>query len=295
VLRIYGTHKDAGKVGFEHRVLSALAEAGLSFRVPRPIPCDDGGTIVRLADGTERLACLFDYIEGERAEDENADFAEELGRATGELIEALGSLEVGGMPEYFPYYEMEAAYPLCTDEKLASFRAEPPEPLSGLREELGRIELEIRAIRSRLTTFRSLPHQLVHGDLNASNALRSPADGKVAALLDFEFCTRDLRAMEIAVVLSGYMGCADPVGPADRFLLGAGERLRLTEEEAEAIPLLVRLRTLDVFLHFLNRYFDGVDGVETIRIQTESVAGSLLALDEVEPRLSAAVAARLLE
>jgi len=295
VLRIYGTHKDAGKVGFEHRVLSALAEAGLSFRVPRPIPCDDGGTIVRLADGTERLACLFDYIEGERAEGRKTPiFAEELGRATGELIEALGSLEVAACPK-FSYYEIGSGLsPMHGREA-----GELPRRTSGAAERASRRARTDRARDPRHSKpaydFSSLPHQLVHGDLNASNALRSPADGKVAALLDFEFCTRDLRAMEIAVVLSGYMGCADPVGPADRFLLGAGERLRLTEEEAEAIPLLVRLRTLDVFLHFLNRYFDGVDGVETIRIQTESVAGSLLALDEVEPRLSAAVAARLLE
>jgi len=46
-----------------------------------------------------------------------------------------------------------------------------------------------------------LPHQLIHGDLNASNALADEA-GRICAILDFEFVTYDLRVMEAAVFLS---------------------------------------------------------------------------------------------
>ncbi|WP_027091421.1 phosphotransferase [Cohnella thermotolerans] len=64
-----------------------------------------------------------------------------------------------------------------------------------------RIYETLREFRVHLPKLRKLPHQLIHGDINDSNLLAAPdAAGKVAAVLDFEFCTRDLRAMEPAVV-----------------------------------------------------------------------------------------------
>ena len=291
VLRIYETHRDAAKVAFEHRLLDALGQADLSFRVPSPIPCNDGSTIVRLEDGSGRLACLFDYIEGERPPESNAQAAEALGRATGELIGALGSLRPEGLPAYHPYYELATSYPLCTEANVSAFCRNPPGPLSGLRGELQAIEARIGGIRNGLNRFRSLPHQLIHGDINVSNALA--ADGRIVAMLDFEFCTRDLRAMEIAVALSGYLNEEEPLASADAFLSGAGEKVRLTPEEAEAIPELMLLRALDVFLHFLNRYFDEVDGPDVIRTQTESASNSLRTWDGLRESVRDAARRRL--
>ncbi|MFC4597847.1 phosphotransferase [Cohnella hongkongensis] len=290
VLRIYETHKDEEKIRFEHRLLKKLNEVNLSFRVPRPIASGDGSTIVRLEDGTERLACLFAYIEGERPAEGEVAAAESLGGATGELVHALAALELPGAPAYAPYYEMESSYAWCTPVKVAEFCEEPP---AELREEAAALRLigeELTAFRAYLPRFRSLPHQLIHGDINFSNCLtREDGAGAIGAILDFEFCTRDLRAMEIAVVVSGFLDAHNGPELIEAFLRGAGRRLRLSREEAEAIPGLIRLRTLDVFLHFLNRYFDGVDGMGTLREQTASAARNLLKLSEESERLASKV------
>jgi len=246
-----------------------------------PASCDDGGTIVRLEDGSERMACLFAYLEGERPTESDVAAAMSLGEATGALLGAMADLEPDDRPAYAPYYEMESSYPLCATDQVAAFCDEPPTDLQDLSASLTWIREELAEFRSELPRFRSLPHQWIHGDINFSNCLTDPRDGsRIGAILDFEFCAWDLRAMEIAVVVSGFLNEDNGKGMIEAFLRGAGGRIRLGREERQAIPMLVRLRSLDVFLHFLNRYMEGVDGTETLREQTVSVAQGLRKLKD---------------
>ncbi|MFC4306550.1 phosphotransferase [Cohnella boryungensis] len=289
VLRIYETHKDERKVRYEHLLLTALNEMPLSFRVPCPARLPAGDTFIRLTDGSERLACLFAYIEGVRPEEDVFNVVQ-LGTAAGELMQALAGLSLPESPVYPPYYEMDSAYPLCTPDSLAAFCGDPPAELQGEKPELKLIEAEIRSFRTLLPRFRSLPHQLVHGDINASNALSTrETGGRIAAILDFEFCTWDLRAMEVAVLLSGFLNGESAMEKIESFLQGAGQRVRMSPAELEAIPALIRLRALDVFLHFLNRYLEGIDGAAVIREQTLSVAEGIRKLDELREPLEQAV------
>lgn len=62
--------------------------------------------------------------------------------------------------------------------------------------------------------------------------------------------------------------------------------MSLDRAEIDAIPSLVRLRNLDVFLHFLGRYWDGVDDRSVLLEQTRSVHEGLNELKRIEDRLS---------
>lgn len=308
VLRVYETHRDAGKVRFEHAVLRALNGFDLPFAVPCPIVAPDGRTYVRLSDGTDRLACAFPYLDGDRPPERDFGAAYAIGVAAARLSAALADALPDETPAYPPYYELDRAYPLCTEERLEALCADPPAAFAAEAGRLRTLAAALRNIRAALPRLRELPHQLVHGDLNAGNLLGT-AD-RVSAVLDFEFCTRDARAMEIAVLVSGYVDEASK--PSDEeeadarldatsepddadveaalrlameTLRGFGERLKLTRAEAEAVPLLVRLRKLDVFLHFLSRYWDGVDGEEVLLAQLRSAERGLARLDRVGERL----------
>lgn len=308
VLRVYETHRDAGKVRFEHAVLRALNGADLPFAVPRPIAAPDGRTYVRLSDGTERLACAFPYLEGERPPERESGAAYAIGAAAAWLSAALADTRPDEPPAYPPYYELDRAYPLCTEERLEALCAAPPEALAAEAGRLRTLAGALRDIRAALPRLRELPHQLVHGDLNASNLLGTAE--RVTAVLDFEFCTRDARAMEIAVLVSGYVDEAskpsngdeldaredagsepggDEIEPslrlAEEALRSFGANRKLTPAEADAVPLLVRLRKLDVFLHFLSRYWDGVDGADVLAAQLRSAERGLARLDRVADRL----------
>jgi len=299
VLRIYQTHRDADKVLFEHEVLRALNQMDLPFQVPCPAACDDGNTISRLAESggdaeaQEKLACLFAYIEGTRPPENDAAAAYRIGIAAGQLSRALSGLQLAGAPAYPPYYEMDAAYPLCTPGTVAAFCFSPAGPFEADAVALKTIGEAIERFRAYLPQFRELPHQLVHGDINHSNMLTGAGDD-IAAILDFEFCTRDARAMEPAVIVSGLLSGSDPLSDSisdplccvESFLRGFGESCPLHGAEAAAIPLLVELRILDVFMHFLSRYLDGVDGEDVLKAQIRSADQGLLRLRGCSEQLS---------
>lgn len=280
VLRVYNTHNDKAKIQFEHEILEQLQPLPLSFQVPAPIRSAAGSTIVPLGDGSGKFACLFRYIEGITPTEGNASFALSFGRTAGELSGALAEVRPQLPAAYPPYYRLKQAYPSCDPATVREFCLSPAEPFSTLQKELLVLFKVYEQIMVSLEGLEKLPHQLVHGDLNASNLLVSPASPEeVTALLDFEFCTWDLRVMEPAVILSGFLGAADEREAVRLFCEGYGDRSRLLPEEIDAIPTLIRLRQVDVFLHFLSRYQNGTDEPDVLQKQAKTLSAGLAELD----------------
>jgi homoserine kinase type II len=270
ILRLYNTHQDAAKAEFEHDVLIRLARSGsgLSFRVPEPVRALEGRTVIRLQP-SGKLAAAFRYICGHMPDLGQPEQALAFGKASGELSRQLALIEKelpeGWQPAYPPYYELDHAHASCPLPEAALFCSDPPAEFGGARESLRFLADEITRIRPILAELRSLPHQLIHGDLNASNALLAE-DGSIAALLDFEFVTTDLRAMEAAVCLSGLIPDSGEACEEEAvwevlaaFWQGFQRANPLTAAETAVVPVLMQLRNLDVFLHFLGRYKEGVD------------------------------------
>ncbi|MBQ4898337.1 MULTISPECIES: phosphotransferase [Paenibacillus] len=284
VLRIYETHRDREKIEFEHEILARLQEIPLSFQVPFPVRTPEGDSIIRMEDGSGRFACLFEYIEGVRPQHEGFVAAHSFGQAAAELVEALKTVNTDLAPSYRPYYELHQSYPICDYETVRKFCEHPPEAFREQHDAILVLGEAYDKICDRLEDLRNLPHQLVHGDLNPSNLLvYEDHPEEIAALLDFEFCTRDVRAMEPAVVISDLLGYGDKRENIRQFCEGFGKRLRLKTEEIANIPSLIRLRKVDVFLHFLSRYLKGTDGPAVLKSQVESLAAELeeLKRDEI--------------
>jgi Ser/Thr protein kinase RdoA (MazF antagonist) len=280
IFRIYETHKDRAKIRFEHAVLEELQHQPLSFKVPVPVRTADGDTLVQLGIDEVKYACLFDYIEGAQATDNDVRFIRSFGEAAAELTVALASIALETPVVYPPYYELGQSYPLCNFEAVSRFCGQPDEPFKGLYDELQVLCSEFENILYSLEGIRKLPHQLVHGDLNASNLLLAPDDPhKVTALLDFEFCTWDVRVMEAAVILSGLLGTDKEKEAIRQVCLGYAGRVQLDPEEIQAIPVLMRLRKVDVFLHFMTRYLNGTDGPEVLQQQLRLLADDLKQLN----------------
>ncbi|EHB64521.1 aminoglycoside phosphotransferase [Paenibacillus lactis 154] len=281
VLRIYNTHRDKDKIEFELAVLESLRQSKLSFDTPMPIPSAAGERIVQLPDGSQRYAVVFGFLEGERPEGNSLQAAYSFGEKTGELLKALGRIDIPRPPAYRPYYELLRSYPACTRETIEAFCLQPEPAFRDLHQELLRLLDAYDDICGRLGELRKLPQQLVHGDLNFSNLLVDPRQPeKVTALLDFEFCTRDVRVMEPAVAISGFLGFEEEREAISRFCQGFGSRIRLSPEEIEAIPVLIRLRMVDVFLHFMSRYHEGTDSAAVLQEQVPMLASGLRQLTD---------------
>ncbi|OZB95004.1 phosphotransferase [Paenibacillus sp. XY044] len=282
VLRIYQTHRDLDKIRFEHAVLASLAQSNLGFSTPVPVPSLTGDTVVQLEDGSGRYACLFKYIDGIRPKAGGFRAAYSFGEAAGSLSYALSRIVLETSPAYRPYYEIAHSYPAFSPERVGQFCIAPPEPFRDLEGPLRGIGEAYGEVSRELEGLERLPQQLVHGDLNVSNLLvGADKPEQVTALLDFEFCTRDVRAMEPAVILPGLLGDDKDAGmeAAVHFCRGFGSRVRLTREEIRAVPVLMKLRNVDVFLHFMTRYDDGTDGPEVLREQIPAIRAELARLE----------------
>ena len=266
VMRVYETHRDEAKVLAEHRVRLALSQMDKPFRTPQPIAARDGRTYAHAADG--KIAALFRYIDGTHPAFELPEQLRDFGSKVAALSIALAQIEPALPSEYRPYYEIEHTHPLCPPERVRQFCTNPPDKFAVHRHALRQVDAAIQTMLQQRPMLEQLPHQLIHGDLNASNVLADGEHGPIAAILDFEFVTSDLRVMELAVCVSDLI-VPDAVerriwdGIA-AFLQGFGSMLRLTSGEIAAVPALLALRRLDVFIHFLGRYWDGVDSAEQL-------------------------------
>lgn len=273
VLRIYETHQDENKVKYEHTILLALIEMPLPFSIPRPVPSRDGNTIVRTKDG--KLAGLFRFLDGENPSLEECTEIHSYGRSAGHLSYSLAQVQIKQLPAYRPYYEIESAHPNCSLPDVLNFCTNPPNEFSEQALDLRVISKQLVSFMEQVPMLTQLPHQLVHGDLNASNILVNQ-DGSVSAVLDFEFVTHDLRVMELAVCLSDIIHPSHDEtitwGKIEAFLSGYGESLKLTEAEIKAVPVLIQLRSLDVFIHFLGRYWDQVNSIDIVKEYSQKAA-----------------------
>lgn len=266
VLRIYETHQDVDKVKYEHAILVALARMSLTFSTPHPATALDGKTIIRTRDG--KIAGLFRYLDGVNPALDELLEIHSYGVTAGLLSAALAHVQINQHPAYRPYYEIESTHPSCSLQDVLSFCKKPPIEFSEQKTDLLDIHVHLTSFIEQVPTLRKLPHQLVHGDMNASNILVNE-DGIVSAVLDFEFVTNDLRVMELAVCLSDFIQPSEEATATwaniNSFLSGYGQSLKLTEIEIEAVPTLIQLRSLDVFIHFLGRYLDQVSSIDTVK------------------------------
>jgi homoserine kinase type II len=263
VLRVYRNTADAGRVGYEHALLRALQREGLPFAVPCPVRTPAGETVVCVATAPgspPALAALFPRLPGGPPDARDLGQVRAAGAALGALHGALARVTVAP-----PAPHQTAVTLLGPDPALggapapAAAPAEDPLRLDGLplapgqRERLGAVVAELRASAPPL--YAALPRQVIHWDFDPANVL--VADGRVAAVLDFEFAALDLRATDVARGLHAWTRGALPGGrawrAAETFAAGYAERAALSVAEARAVPVLLLLGQLAVFAHWAQR------------------------------------------
>ncbi|WP_157801054.1 phosphotransferase [Bacillus solitudinis] len=276
ILRIYETHQDLRKVQVEHEVLLKLHEQKSPYQIPLPIPSLTGETVV-IEKETGKLISMFHYIEGENPSLSKEKIVYSYGQTVATLLKTLESITISREPLYRPYYEIENSYPNCPIDMVLEWCENPPKPFKHLENELQRLIQELILFRQSVPFLKTLPHQIIHGDINESNILSKTGDS-VDAILDFEFVTFDLRVMEPAVCLAELLLTASSntfLKLAQSFILGFSSILKLTKEEVECIHILFKLRRLDVFVHFLSRFLKEIDDASILEEQIKKTANHL--------------------
>ncbi|MFD1176645.1 phosphotransferase [Paenibacillus puldeungensis] len=265
VLRIYENHRSTMKLATEHELLLLLARQKLPFQTPCPLQTRQGETWTTAPDG--KLAAVFAYLPGVKPAEDRHDLSYAYGRAVGQLTLAMEGLQLEAAPSYPPYDELLG--PDTEEAAVSARRLYKTDPaLSAIAEETEFLLDVLDSLTNHAESIRRLERQWIHGDFSHSNVLVE--DGEIRAVLDFEFVTLDLRAMELAVCLAEQLSA--PGGLSRKvvkdMLAGYHSVRRLEAEELELLPELLQLRKLDVFLHFLNRYQTGLDPASVLKDQT---------------------------
>jgi homoserine kinase type II len=252
VLRI-SENLSVAQVHAEQRLLGWLRQASLPFDVPEPVATTDGTTVIDTPVGP---ATLCRWLPGVRPDLESEAALERFGRAVGMLGEALRQVPPADAPQDwrggpFPvpidgtddkdlWYELRAAG--VNDEQVA------------LLEGAAR-----RYARWWAGAVGTLPVQVIHADLAASNVLADPDTGQVTALLDFEIAGADFRIQDFLVALSqsGALDAEQWQRRTAAFLRGHASVRQLTPVEVEALPELLLSRSVGSALWRAGRWRRG--------------------------------------
>lgn len=241
VWKFYLAHSNPESIRYEHRLLTWLTRAGLTFAVPAPVCNRDGETLTHAG---QDWSALFPRLSGRAPDRRDASQIEQVGAALGELHRVLREYPIEPRPAMFGYGELAKHHARIPDPfQLAPAQLGLPERapyadlLSWWRAELA----DLRAFADG--PYRRLPLQVIHGDYDPAQTLFTA--GRLSGVLDFEFALPDARAMDVATGLEFSIRIREPEGALERaraFCRGYARYSQLGPDEISAIPNLMRLR-----------------------------------------------------
>jgi homoserine kinase type II len=292
VLRIYSNTSDVARLRFERDVLAQLTEARLPFALPTPLPTLDGAYFLDVeTEQGHALATLTPYIPGQPPDRNNLDQARAAGEALGRLTDAMARLAIPAEGvSWRSSGDLARCHPLVPDPPAAF--AELPLPDEKRQRLISGYTWLIERIPDLYAT---LLQQLTHEDFDPGNVLM---DGtRVTGVLDFEFCARDLRVMDLTVALTWWpvrrFGTGEEWSIIAAFASGYARHLTLTDGEIAALPTLFRLRAYTSLIHRLGRSRQGLSTQEEALDRAEAAIARMNWLDDNSARLIETVGAAM--
>ncbi len=201
VLRVYQHQRDVKRIKYEHALVHNLQVLRLPFTVPVPVPTGSGDTVISVpTNAGPMFASLWPLVPGGAPRVGDLEQIRQAAHALGVLDQALADVDVDRSADVTPparHGDLVHLHPFVADP-LAAVAALPVE--AGSKARMGKLLQNLLADVPQL--YRTLPQQIVHNDYDGSNILMNGAN--VGAVLDWEFSTHDLRALDLVVALHGW-------------------------------------------------------------------------------------------
>lgn len=239
VLKTYHTQDNVTVIAYEHDLLRWLAQAGLPFAVPTPLPARNGSTICDTPHGWQ---ALFTWLPGTPGTAKKAPHIVAAGHALGAIHHVLTQYPAAPRPSVVAFGDLDHIHPHIPDPRALLSRQHGYDPSThGLLVRWW--HTEVRAVQMFVEqSYSTLPTQIIHGDFGLGNLLFE--EDNLTAVLDWEFAVLDVRAMDIATLLVSMLfanGVADFGRSAALLSHGYRTHIQLTTEEIAALPWLIRL------------------------------------------------------
>ncbi|MDA0710384.1 MAG: phosphotransferase [bacterium] len=259
VLKHYRAPHHIESIQYEHDLLKWLAEQSLSFAVPTPIETPDGRSFYQDDDGYHVLMPL---LPGQPVDCRNLIQVKAMGSALGELQSALIAHPLTPRPHAAIFGDLGHIHPLIPQPRYLK-----PEDVgwpktrafdalcAWWREEIAVLDTFL------MDTYPLLPKQVIHGDIAPSNALYH--DGRISAMLDFEFAGPDARVIDVASGLKFCMRIWENDAPweiGSAFMQVYQGQISLTSMEWGSLIEIMILRDVVSTIWWLGRHLS--DGTQ---------------------------------
>jgi len=292
IARIYNEYsKTLERLLFEIELTSFLTSQNLSFHIPEFMITRDGEQFVKLSNG--QLGAVMPFIEGIVPQLSSETDIKQYGKVVGELSAALQEYNGEEAIDAVRFYSLNTIHPLCTEATIDQFLQAPPFLIE--QDALVILRKAFHEMNDNSPFFQQLPQQMIHHDVLVFNLLADQVTGEITGVLDFDFASYDIRALELAVCLNHLLQFNDrSLTGLEWFLDEYGLYMTLTEEETESFPLLMRLYYVSLLCIYIGQHRSGKDIAAYFHIISEQLVRRSQWLKQHEMELIALLKAKLI-
>ncbi|WP_366296446.1 phosphotransferase [Paenibacillus sp. AN1007] len=264
VARIYDNHsKNLEKLKFEIELTTFLEQhINLSFKLPGFLIAKTGGRFVQLSNG--QLGSVMRFIEGEVPDLTRVSDVKEYGKTVGELSVAFKKFKSDLLMEEFKFYKIYNLHQLSNERSVSRFFDQPPFEIES--NQLSILLHSLQAVQRNESIVDDLPKQIVHHDILIFNLLIDNQTRKMSGVLDFDFASYDVRALELAICMNHLLQFDDgSLSNLELFLDEYSQHMTLTDEEIKWIPFLMQMYYVSLLCIYIGQYYSGREIEEYFR------------------------------
>ncbi|MGO4528565.1 phosphotransferase [Paenibacillus sp. 2TAF8] len=264
VARIYDNHsKNLEKLKFEIELTTFLEQHNnLSFKLPGFLIAKTGGRFVELSNG--QFGSVMCFIEGEVPDLTRVSDVKEYGKTVGELSVAFKKFRSDLLMQEFKFSKIYNLHPLSNERSVNRFFDQPPFEIES--NQLSIFLHSLQAVQRNESIVDDLPKQIVHHDILIFNLLIDNQTRKMSGVLDFDFASHDVRALELAICMNHLLQFDDgSLLNLELFLDEYSQHMTLTDEEIKWIPFLMQMYYVSLICIYIGQYYSGREIEEYFR------------------------------
>lgn len=255
VARIYDVHsKNLKRLIYEIELTTFLEQNKLSFRVPEFKQARNGEKYIVLSNG--QLGSVVHFIEGEAPDLIRLSDVEQYGVTVGALSAALQGFNSDMIVQDIHFHRIYNLHPLANEQAVNEFLAHPPFEIVNATREV--IFSTMLALQDRQFQIDSLPKQIIHHDLLIFNMLIDKNSRRMNGVLDFDFASQDVRALELAICINHMLQYEEDLQVKLKLFIDEyAQYISLTREEIKWIPFLMRLYYVSLLCIYIGQHNSG--------------------------------------
>lgn len=255
IARIYDNYsKNIEKLKFEIELTTFLEQQDLSFKLPGFLIAKTEDRFAELSNG--QFGSVMHFIEGEVPDLTRISDIKEYGKTVGEISVAFKKFKSDTLIRDIKFYNIYNLHSLSNERAVSHFIDQPPFDID--HNQLSILKNTFQAVQRNESIIDALPKQIIHHDILIFNLLIDSKTRKMNGVLDFDFASHDVRALELAICINHLLQFDDgSLLNLELFLDEYSQHMTLTDEEIKWIPFLMQMYYVSLICIYIGQYYSG--------------------------------------